>query len=89
MAFTPTLQNPGYAYARKFVCTCKILVQLKTHSFLQNSEPQNAMDLRGFVVIKEPECSGGTQKFAFKLVKYGSAVTRHYFHCRTENEMIG
>jgi len=55
---------------------------------LQDSEPQGAIDLRGYVVVKAPECDGGTHKFAFKLVKYGTNVDRHYFHCQTDNEMI-
>ena len=54
---------------------------------LQDSEPQGAIDLRGYVVVKALECGGATHKFAFKLVKYGANVDRHYFHCRTEDEM--
>jgi len=51
---------------------------------LQESEPQGAIDLRGFVVVRELECG----KFAFKLVKYGTHVDQHCFYCRTEDDMI-
>ena len=55
---------------------------------LQDSEPQGAIDLRAYVVVKTPECGRGTHKFAFKLVKYGTRVDQHYFHCQTEYELI-
>ena len=55
---------------------------------LQDSDPQGAIDLRCYVVVKAIECGGGTRKFAFKLFKYGAHVDRHYFYCRTESDMI-
>ena len=54
----------------------------------QDSDPEGAIDLRGYVVVKALDCDGaGTHRFAFKLVKYAASVDRHYFRCRTEEEM--
>ena len=55
---------------------------------LQDMEPQGAIDLRHYVVVKATECCGATLHYAFKLVKYGPHVERQYFRCGTENEMI-
>jgi len=55
---------------------------------LQDSEPTSAIDLRGYVVVKTPDCGAATHKYAFKLVKYAARVDRHHFHCQSEHDFI-
>jgi len=55
---------------------------------LQDWEPRGAIDLRGYLIVKTVERGVGTQKFSFKLVKYGTSVDRHCFRCRTEHDFI-
>jgi len=47
-----------------------------------------AIDLRHYLVVRATEYDGGIHKFAFKLFKYGAHVDQHYFHCRTEHELM-